>query len=180
MQEIWKEVKGYEGIYEVSNLGKIKSLERVIVCKNGTTRTVKSKILHPKKSNSGYLEVNLINKMKYVHRLVATAFIPNIENKPTVNHKDENKTNNKATNLEWMTDYENVNYGTGKQRRVEKYRKKVFQYTMDGKFVREWDCSVSCAESGFSPCNIRRCCHGQYSQHKGYKWSYDPPEQIMR
>lgn len=179
MQEVWKPVKGFEGIYEVSTFGCVRGIERKIICKNGSPKTIKAKILNPKISNSGYFEVNLhcLNKqkMRYVHRLVAEAFIPNPENKEEVNHIDENKTNNRAENLEWVTRVENAHHGTGEKRRVDKYKKRVYQYTKDGEFIKEWDCSVSCAAEGFSPCNVRRCCHGLYSQHKGFRWSYDPP-----
>jgi hypothetical protein len=179
MQELWKAIKGFEGIYEISNLGRVKGLERVVICKNGQPKTVRERILSPKKSNSGYFEVQLQyagkRKMQYIHRLVAETFMPNPEHKEEVNHIDENKTNNRVDNLEWVTRMENVHHGTALQRRVDKYKKRVYQYTKEGDFVKAWDCSVSCAEAGFSPCNIRRCCHGLYTQHKGYKWSYAPP-----
>ena len=119
MEEIWKDIKGYEGYYQVSNLGRIKSLGRYIfIIRNRGRQTynqiVKEKILKTYKSSNGYLLVFLKknNKTKslFVHRAVATAFIPNIENKPQVNHKDGNKQNNCLDNLEWATHSENMQH----------------------------------------------------------------------
>jgi len=110
-QEIWKDIKDYEGIYQVSNLGKVKSLDRI----DSGGRFRPEKILK-QNNNKGYLKVTLCkNKsVKYpnVHRLVALAFIPNPDNKLQVNHKDENKKNNCVDNLDWVTAKENANYGT--------------------------------------------------------------------
>lgn len=115
MEEVWKDVKGYEGYYQVSNLGNIKSLERII--ENSGTRTgyykIKERILKPRenKSRNGYYELSLRKDGKEkrfkVHRLVACAFIENPYNKPEVNHIDGNKSNNYASNLEWTTSKEN-------------------------------------------------------------------------
>lgn len=102
--EIWKDVVGYEGLYQVSNLGKVRSLDRVV--KRGWC--YKGKLLTPTvNKDNGYLYVNLAGKNKTVHRLVALAFIPNPENKPCVGHKDTNRQNAKASNLEWVTYSEN-------------------------------------------------------------------------
>lgn len=107
MREIWKDVQGYKGQYQVSNLGRVKSLKRKL--ENG--RTVSEKILNSsskKKTQDGYLMVALAGRTFRVNRLVATAFIPNPDNKPVVNHIDGNKENNKADNLEWATISENM------------------------------------------------------------------------
>lgn len=107
MREIWKDVQGYEGQYKVSNLGRVKSLKR----KLGSGRSVSEKILNSsskKKTQDGYLMVALAGRTFRVNRLVATAFIPNPDNKPVVNHIDGNKENNKADNLEWTTISENM------------------------------------------------------------------------
>ena len=107
VREIWKDVQGYEGQYQVSNLGRVKSIKRKLA--NG--RTVTEKILNSsskKKTQDGYLMVALAGKTFRVNRLVATAFVPNSDNKPVVNHIDGDKENNKADNLEWATISENM------------------------------------------------------------------------
>lgn len=117
MKEIWKDIKGYEGLYQVSNLGRVKSLKRILKHKTtyGGIYTVKGKILKPKEDKGYYrysLSNNGKNKLFFAHRLVAEAFIPNPQHYLIVNHKDENPHNNKADNLEWCTIKYNVTYGT--------------------------------------------------------------------
>ena len=109
--EIWKDVKGYEGLYMVSDLGRVKSVERYVKGRYSNTQRVKEKIKTQSVKDNGYLIVSLYknnkSSQKYVHRLVAEAFIPNPDNLPEVNHKDGNKQNNCINNLEWCTSKEN-------------------------------------------------------------------------
>lgn len=121
--EIWKDIIGYEGLYQISNLGSVKSLERYRAYKNGKPRHMKSKKLIPGRSKCGYYTVVLYKEGKRkthtIHRLVAKAFIPNPNNYPYVNHIDENKTNNHISNLEWCTASYNSRHGT----RIERFSK---------------------------------------------------------
>ena len=164
-KEYWKPVVGYEGLYEVSNWGRVKSL-----------KFGKEKILKPsknKKTKHGYLQVALWKngqyKRYYVHRLVAEAFIDNPNNYKEVNHKDENKTNNVVSNLEWCDRKYNQNYGT----RTEKCSKKVYQYTLDGKFVKEWESIAECGRNGFNQGGICKCCNGKQKIYRGFIWRYN-------
>ena len=175
IEEIWKPICGYEGLYEVSNLGRIKSLRD----KNGN----REKILKTIKDKDGYLKINLWkeDKMKTfrVHRLVATAFISNPNNLPTVNHIDENKENNVADNLEWMNLSQQQRHGTCQQRRAEKLTngvlsKQVYQYDKQGTLVAIWQSTNECGRNGFNQGNVAACCRGEAKSHKGYIWSYTP------
>ena len=165
LNEIWKPIKGYEGLYEVSNLGRVKSI-----------RFGKERILKPGTDKRGYLHVVLSknNKQKThkVHRLVMEAFIPNTDNLPCVNHKDEDKTNNVDTNLEWCDAKYNQNYGTRIERIAEKLSKTVLQYDLEGNFIREWKSSAECGRNGFNQGAVAACCRGERQQAYGYKWVY--------
>ena len=123
MIEIWKDIKGYESFYQVSNLGRVKSLSRSIYDSRGYMVYRKGKIKKPSFDKNGYPQIGLCKNgtviTRKIHRLVAQAFIPNPENKPEINHKDEDKTNNRVDNLEWVTEKENVNYGCGAKRRAK-------------------------------------------------------------
>lgn len=132
--EIWKDIAGYEGLYQVSNFGRVRSLKRVFIDTIGRTRHFNEIILNPKlKNGSNYLIVSLykhidhkhISKDYHIHRLVAKAFIPNPDNLPQINHKDENKLNNRIDNLEWCTQEYNLNYGTRLKRLAKSKSKPV-------------------------------------------------------
>lgn len=114
MNEVWLPVQGYEGAYEVSNLGRVRSLVRTIVqpAKNGSvaTHTYGGKVLSPVKQSNGYLTVNLCGRLHTVHRIVARAFVSNPDDMPQVNHIDGNKANNHADNLEWCTASQNTRH----------------------------------------------------------------------
>ena len=129
MEEIYKDIVGYEGLYQVSNLGNIKSVSRVINCRNGTSKTVNEHLVSPGNNGNGYLFVYLWknNKSKrfYVHRLVAKYFINNPNNYNKINHKDFNKKNNTIYNLEWCNDNQNMAHYSGCKVYVIKEDKKT-------------------------------------------------------
>lgn len=194
-EEIWKGIKNYEGLYEVSNKGRVKRLERVTTDKNGKKYHLKEKILKEHLNSYGYLTVNLYNhkdsgKQLRVHRLVAEAFIPNPNNKPQVNHKDEVKTNNCIENLEWMTCKENNNYGTRNERAINAMKttyeanhesickaiskavsKPVAQYTKDGELIKVWS-SISEARCQLCLSNISAVAKGKRKTCGGFVWRY--------
>ena len=181
MEEIWKDKKDYEGLYQVSNLGRAKSLDRYIKGKGHSLQFKKGRILKPMKDNNGYLKVKLCKDGKEkaftVHRLVAEAFLPNPHNYPCVNHKDENKQNNNVSNLEWCSAQYNNTYGTRIERVAEKTTngkcsKPVLQYTLNGEFVREWESTAECGRNGFNQGNVVTCCQGKLKKYKGFIWRY--------
>ena len=176
IKEYWKPIKGYEGLYMVSNWGRVKSFDRWVKSRNGSVRFCKGRILKPKKNKWGYLCINLyknnIRKTYKVHRLVAEAFIDNTDNLPQVNHRDENKLNNNADNLEWCTHEYNINYGTRTERCSKKLSKPVLQYTLDGEFVREWHSIRECGRNGYNRGNVYACCLGKLKKYKNFIWKY--------
>lgn len=186
MSEIWKDIKGYENLYQISNLGNVRSLS--FGAKN-IQRSNKIKLLKPSRNNCGYYKVQLYNKgtskMFYVHRLVADAFIPKIEGKDQVNHIDGNKANNIMDNLEWCSASDNQKHAIinglrasspmlGKTGLLNHKSKPILQYKTDGTFVKRWD-SITEA-SIFLRCNtsiIWRCLSGKRKTAKGYLWKYE-------
>lgn len=126
MKEIWKDIEGYEGIYQVSNLGRIKSFDRHRKTMGEGIRLVKGKIIKHVKKGIGYAQVtlcdnNAIKKSVLVHRIIATAFIPNPDNLSQVNHKDSNRCNNTIDNLEWVSSRENQTHRYKKEIKASKY-----------------------------------------------------------
>jgi len=176
-EEIWKDIKGFEGLYQVSNLGRVKSLERETIRKDGSKLPIKERILKPQKG-LGYLRVALCKgsgkgKLFFVHRLVCEAFHENTENKPCVNHIDENKINNVASNLEWCTYKENLNHGTRNAKAAKALGKAVGQYTRDGKLIKIWQSTHEVERQlGFSNKSISRAARGERKTAYGYVWKY--------
>lgn len=171
--EIWKDIKDYEGLYQVSNYGRVRSLNY--------KRTGKTKVLRYNEIRGGYLSVYLCRngkrKMFLVHRLVAQAFLPNWFDEPQVNHRDENPKNNHVDNLEWCSSSYNINYGTRIERVIEKMTngkqsKPIIQFTKTGELVREWPSIQEAGRNGFKPGAVVNCCRGKLKSHKGYVWKY--------
>lgn len=168
MEEFWKDIEGFEGLYQVSNLGRVRSLRKNIILKSRITRKGYEGVI---------LYTNNIPKGYYIHRLVATAFIPNPDNLPQVNHKDENKTNNCVDNLEWCTPKYNVNYGTGNKKRARSQSKKVLQFKTDGTFIKEWKSTMDVERNlGFAHTNISACCRNIIKTVYKYIWKYKNEE----
>ena len=179
--EIWKPISGYEGFYEVSNLGRIRSLERIVECSDGRKRKIKDRTLLGARYSGGNSGVTLHKegcaKVVNIHRIVAEAFVPNPLEKEEVNHKDENPSNNHASNLEWVTCKENINYGTRTERArkaiVEAQGRAVRQLSRDGELVAEYESlSAACNATGTHVSNITKCAKGVYKTAGGYIWKY--------
>lgn len=159
--ETFVKIEGFDN-YEVSNLGKVRNI------KSG-------RILKPSLNKNGYLRLWLCenNKRKhlYLHRIIATAFIDNPDEKPCVNHIDENKLNNDLSNLEWCTVRENLIHGTRTKRAAEKCFKKVIQLDLNDNVLNEFESMVQAEqETGVSRRNISSCCNGKRKSAGGYKW----------
>lgn len=172
-KEIWENIKDYEDLYQVSNLGNVKSLPKKHNLGKGKYYVTKEKILSKTKNKHGYMIVNIMKKNKYVHRLVAEAFIPNINNYKCINHKDEDKTNNCVDNLEWCTHLYNNNYGKHNERMSKSKSIKINQYDLDGNFIKEWESMSEVQKKlNIKAANICACCKGKYKQTGGYIWKY--------
>lgn len=163
MKEIWKDVPGYEGVYKVSNKGRLYSLKRF-------------KVLKPYTNKCGYkmimLQRNKVSHYTSIHRLVASAFLPNPNSLPQVNHKDENPSNNNVENLEWCTAKYNINYGN-RNRKVSDKALHISQYTKDNKFVAEYPSISYIVEAfGYNESPLYKCCQGTRKSAYGYIWKY--------
>ena len=183
---IWKPVTGYEGLYEVSNMGVIKSLN--------FRRTGEEKILSTSKDTSGYYFVTLFNKGSRkecrVHRLVAEAFIPNPEYKPCIDHINTDRTDNRVENLKWVTHKENSNNQLTKNKIIKSHQdpilkkkrsqniskskmKPVIQFSQDGQIITVYNSVKNATEiTGIDKASISYCCNGIQKTAGGYKWEY--------
>lgn len=175
--EIWKDIREYEGVYQVSNFGKVKRLAYEIKNPspkaNGSILKFKEHLLTPRKVTHGYLSVILYKKGKpknyKIHRLVAEAFIPNPDRLSEVNHKDENKMNNHIDNLEWVTHKENANYGTRPSRIGNKHSKIVKCIETD---IIYPSLAKAAEQTGIDSRRISDVCTGKMTMAGGYHWEY--------
>lgn len=177
-KEIWKFVPGYDGLYMVSNLGRVKSLNY--------NHIGKEKVLKPFTAVKGYYRVRLSKNGKItsyqVHRLVWEAFNGPIPEGMQVNHINEDKTDNSLTNLNLMTCKDNINWGTGIRRSAKSKSKMVEQYTLDGEHIMTWfsvnGIQKELGHLGFDESAISACCLGKRKTHKGYIWKYAEREAV--
>ena len=180
--EIWKDVKGYEGLYQVSNMGNVRSLDRVLPNGDNSHMLYKGQILKQRIGRNGYMRVLLCGKDYYTHRLVAEAFIDNNNNLPQVNHKDEDKSNNHVDNLEWCTHEYNIRYGTNRARASHKLKgvminnKPIMQFEKNGELVNEFvSASEASEKTKIDNSSICKVANGKLKTAGGFlwRWSHD-------
>lgn len=180
--EEWRPIKGYEGLYEISNMGRVKRLGRKSITSSGKVRYLKEALRQPQKSKKGYMNVRLTNKGVYksfiVHRLVAEAFIENPLNKPQVNHIDEDRSNNRVDNLEWVTCIENNNHGSRNEKISKIQRKPVEGMSLKDKSTLKYKQLKDTSFDGFNHLMVSRCCRGIQYKHRGYIWRFLTEEEI--
>ena len=174
MIEQWKDIEGYEGRYQVSNLGRVKSLPILKRNGNGYYWT-KEKIRRLKINEDGYQAITLVENSKFktytIHRLVATAFIENPNNYSEVNHIDEIKTNNRVDNLEWCTHAYNLEYGSRKEITRQKTMKPVLQFDRENNFIKKWISMTEAANQlNIAQGCISNCCHHKRKTAGNYIW----------
>lgn len=183
--EIWRDIPGYEGLYQISNLGRIKSLDRYVKHWRGGLKKRKGIILALIYDKDGYTHVKLgkdgIIITKSIHRLVAETFIYNPDNLPIINHKDENPSNNCVWNLEWCTVAYNNKYGNRLNKVSKKLKnnsftsKPVLQYTLDGQLVKQYpSIKEACRQTGIKHPNLSACCLHKpgFKTAGGYSWEF--------
>ena len=185
--EVWRDITGYEGLYQVSNKGNIYSVERI----GANGRKFGGVTLKPRYTRDGYLQVSLCKngkiKNKYTHRLVAEAFIPNPKSFLEINHLDEVKDNNELSNLEWCDSSYNNNYGTRIRRIAQKNYKKVRAVNVETGEVIIYSSATEARNKGFAIGAVSEACRGSYKSgtgkligdghlYKGHQWSYEQKE----
>ena len=195
--EIWKDVPGFEGIYQVTRDGRVRSLDRTTLYKDKHLRFVSGREMKPFMDRHGYkvvtLKKNRYKKHWFVHRIVGITYIPNPDNLPQINHKDEVKTNNNVENLEWCTNYYNEVYGTSIERSVKNRDTKavgrkialartfgfVDQLDLNDNIIKTWVSARTAGRSlGKHGSNISKCCNGQQKTAYGYKWVFSQSKSI--
>jgi len=172
IKEIWKDVLEFEGYYQVSNLGRVRSIDRKVITSNNRTYFCPSVMLTPKIGRTGYYEVVLTKHdgkryCKRIHRLVAEAFLENFNNYPFINHINENKLDNRVENLEWCTAKQNIEA-------YHNSRTLVYQYNFNGELLNTWNSITKAAESvSGDKTGIQHCCKGNLKTYFGFVWSYN-------
>lgn len=180
-KEEWRDIPDYEGLYQVSCFGRVKSLPRYVKCKGNSLKLKKESFLQPGISHNGYYFVNLRkNKKSYgfrINRLVAQAFIPNPNNLPTVDHINRNKIDNRVENLRWADMKLQVSNSDVKLR-IKTISKPVLQYTLDGRFVAEYSSTAEAErQTGIYHSSISEYCSGKRQSAGGYHWEYSKGKQ---
>ena len=182
MKEIWEDIPNYEGLYQASNLGRIRSVDRYkeVIIKNQygeykRTKFFKSYVLK-QQTYMGYkcvqLHINGKYKWEKVHRLVAKAFVPNPENKPQVNHIDGNKSNNCVENLEWCNQSYNTKHAY-KNNLIKHYKIEINQYDLEGNYIKTWESAKEIEKKlKIKNSQICRCCKNENLTAGGYHWKY--------
>lgn len=183
--EIWKDIKEYEGLYQVSNFGRVKSLLGTKMVHGKLIYINREKILSQtiNEKKKPYLRIGLNKKGKrksfLVHRLVAEAFIPNLQNKPQVNHKDGDKSNNCVENLEWCTNLENKMHAVQNNLTARLYEEKnphctkINQYNLDGILIKQWECIKTASKKlNISASSISNCCRNINKTAGQFIWRY--------
>lgn len=175
-EEEWRYINGFEGLYEVSNLGRVRAVSRIInvigynVHRNPIIRKISKK-------KNGYYGLTIMGKNLLIHRIVADAFIPNPNKYPQINHKNEDKSDNRVENLEWCSAKYNSNYGT----RVERLKKsnpkmkgmKVLCVNENGGIIKRYNTIRSVSNDGHNPSLVHLCCRKQRNSHHGYRWMFE-------
>ncbi|MFW5517303.1 MAG: NUMOD4 domain-containing protein [Segatella copri] len=185
MEEIWKDIEGYEGLYQVSNFGRVRSLRHLVKCRGGY-RMHTGKTLTPCFDNNYFhvtLHKNGKRNIQLIHRLVAGAFLTNTKNLPQVNHKDGNKLNNNVDNLEWCSTRENCLHAFRlglNNPQITHYRGvKAFRCD-NNSFVGEFDSIHSAAKKlGLNVAHVCSVLHGRYKHTGGYYFEYNNKEKLQ-